>query len=278
MLAKLIKYDFRSGVKTFWPFWLAIVLLFVLSAISINANINMEESSFIAILPMIALFAVMVSAAVMTLVYICRQYFTGLLGDSGYLMFSLPVESGSLIHSKSFTAIIMLVITSLAVFIGGLAMLWIAGLDAAFTSFRNLFNALRSADIPAKVIWASAGLVLMSVILALVSTYAWIMHFYAAMSLGHLFRANRALMSILAFFAIGSVLSALARTCFLLADKLNIHIPEIGMVLMPDGTFHYNGLGTIAIVLAVLIAEELIKGVALFFASRTVLTHRLNLD
>lgn len=58
------------------------------------------------VLPMILLVALYVAMGIFVLVFIIDRFYKGLLGNEGYLMFTLPVTSTAHIASKALTSMI----------------------------------------------------------------------------------------------------------------------------------------------------------------------------
>ena len=53
------------------------------------------------------LFGLYVATGVLTLIFICERFYKGLLGDEGYLMFTLPASVSAHIGAKTLSALIL---------------------------------------------------------------------------------------------------------------------------------------------------------------------------
>ena len=118
MLGKLIKYDLRSCFRKFWVLWVAMAALGVINGFSIryvlqNGNFSGFMTFLLGILPIILMFVLVTALAIMALVYICERFYKGLLGDEGYLMFTLHASTAEHIASKAIVALILEIISGL---------------------------------------------------------------------------------------------------------------------------------------------------------------------
>ncbi len=137
MLKKLLKYDFKSIFK-FW--WIAAVTALALSVIGgfsiqvLRAERDLPQvvdvsAGMMLFISIFSLFAF----AVLTTILIFIRYYKNFFTDEGYLTFTLPVKTGSLINSK----LLVSVLTSAATFV----MLMInAGFIVGIGFFEEIFN------------------------------------------------------------------------------------------------------------------------------------------
>ena len=96
MLGKLMKYDLRSGIRTFSLIWIGLALLGAINGLTIRFVLAGDTQSGLVsfvfgVLPMILLVALYVAMGIFVLVFIIDRFYKGLLGNEGYLMFTLPV-------------------------------------------------------------------------------------------------------------------------------------------------------------------------------------------
>lgn len=104
MLGKLMKYDLRSGIRTFSLIWIGLALLGAINGLTIRFVLAGDTQSGLVsfvfgVLPMILLVALYVAMGIFVLVFIIDRFYKGLLGNEGYLMFTLPVTSAAHIAS-----------------------------------------------------------------------------------------------------------------------------------------------------------------------------------
>ena len=100
MLRKMLKYDIQAMSKTFIPFFIAILVISVFSALSMHLEwlIGIFGGATI-------LFGLGIALFVTSLVLIITQFYKNVLGDQGYLTNTLPVSVDTIILSKLFSAI-----------------------------------------------------------------------------------------------------------------------------------------------------------------------------
>ena len=122
MLGKLLKYDFRSMLKQFAFIWPAALALGFINRFTLglqmdsNADVIISDqagvlTSSAAIAALLAFVCVMVAMFVVVLIFVVQRFYRGLLGDEGYLMHTLPVQTWELIASKLICAIVVTVIS-----------------------------------------------------------------------------------------------------------------------------------------------------------------------
>jgi len=127
MFGKLMKYELRYLIRIFAPMWAVVLALCVLSRITLNPDIDgmMVVEGWEAILPvviiMLTVFAI-VTMMIVAAVVLLQRFYKGMYGDEGYLMFTLPVTTGSLVHSKALSALLMMLGTELLTVVGVLIM------------------------------------------------------------------------------------------------------------------------------------------------------------
>ena len=214
MLGKLLKHEFRATGRTMLPLYGAVVALAVLANFSIRmltGNVGPLLTIFFGLI--VAAFVIcIIAAAVMTLVLMIKRYYTNYLKDEGYLMHTLPVSVHELVWSKMLVSVVWFAATFVVI---GLVMLLTALIQtgtslaqffAGFPSWADITRAIREIGIPAGDLWLIGLEVLLAVV---VSGLYTCLHFYAAMSLGHMFSKDKILLSIVFFVGISFVLSML---------------------------------------------------------------------
>lgn len=101
MLRKLLKYEFKATMRNFVPIYIAILLMAIVNRVISGGVIDDEGQG----LSIAILFELFVSLVVITIVVIVQRFNKNLLGDEGYLMFTLPVSSESHIISKAIISV-----------------------------------------------------------------------------------------------------------------------------------------------------------------------------
>ena len=215
MLGKLLKHEFRATGRTMLPIYAAVLALAVLGNLSIRFVQN-TNSTFLRILfgLLFGAFVIgMIAAAIMTLVMMISRFYRNLLKDEGYLMHTLPVNVHGLVWSKLIVSFVWFLATFLILWL----VIMLSALLQSGTNLAEIFQGLPSwaeiramlaqLDIHSGQLWA-LGLSLLAA--AILSCLTGCLHFYASMSLGHMFSKDKVLLSIVFFVVISIALSMLS--------------------------------------------------------------------
>ena len=278
MLVKLMKYDLRSCLRKFGPLWIAALALSVLIGLSFRFIVDIKTGTLLTfllgILPSMALFGLFVAMAVMALIFVIQRFYRGLLGDEGYLMFTLPASAGAHIASKGLTALILEVVSALVALLSGFLLVAVfrpAGFAEGWTEFWRMLGQL---DLPAGFPWLIVEGIFLSLVIAAVET----LKIYTAISIGHLAKRRRPLWGLLAYFGIDLALDIFFGVS--VSSGLVDRILNSGLVtaLFPDsGAITFSAVETAAGAMGAAILWELLLGAGFFFLTRYILKKRLNL-
>ena len=94
MLGKLLKYELKATARTFLPLYGAILVVSVVVRLAFS---KFEHADLFMGISALTLFGLFVALAVLTLLVIVQRFNNNLLSDEGYLMFTLPVSTHSLV-------------------------------------------------------------------------------------------------------------------------------------------------------------------------------------
>lgn len=212
MLSKLLKHEFRATGRTMLPLYAAVVVLAVLANISIRMltrNVGPLLSIFFGLI--VAAFVIcVIAAAIMTLVLMIKRFYTNYLKDEGYLMHTLPVSVHELVWSKMIVSVVWFAVTFVVIWLVILLTALIqtgtslSQFFAGFPSWAKIKAMMAEAGIRSGDLWLIGLEALLAVVVAGLFTC---LHFYAAMSLGHMFAKDKILLSIVFFVGISFVLS-----------------------------------------------------------------------
>ena len=194
MLGKLIKYDLKALGKILLPLWGTLIIVGLIFGLSIRGGDN--GSNTMVAFSLILIVAIITAIFVLNVIIIIQRFWKGLLKEEGYLMFTLPVTTRSLILSKVLSALIiscgtMLVIGILGVEIVALSPLSLGNTVAHFGNWVIKVNAGP---------WIGYG-----IIIAIVALLSSIYHAYTAMVIGQLSNNNRFLFSFVAYVGISII-------------------------------------------------------------------------
>lgn len=275
MLGKLIKYEFKACGRTFFPLYIGILVLAAINGLCNNYNIfsigdNGSSLGFsienVQGILMLVLFALFVALFVLTILLTIQRFKKNLLDEEGYLMFTLPVSTKSLILSKYLVAIIFIVLSTLVavvsfmfigLFSGNINLNDIASM-LALDMFKDIFSAQ---DLWKFILYIITGLLIMYSM--------FIFTVYLAISVGQFpqFNKHRIAAGIIAFFVINTVLSYIQRL-------INNYIFTSGTTteIACNISFNITGYDVLGVVLNILLI------VVLFMGTDWILNNKLNLE
>ena len=276
MLGKLIKYDFRCLIRKFGPLWLGAMALAVINGFTTGHVLESDSiTGLLAFLlggvPMIVMVSLWIALGVMMIVFVCERFYKGLLGDEGYLMFTLPAATGEHIASKLIVALVMELVTMLVGFVSILLFALVYDAASVTEFFSEFFRGLREY---ADQIPKGTGLFLFLVVVTgVVTTAVSDLTIYQSIALGHLARKNRVLASVLAYIGINIALTILIS---LLSPLTRVMGRDILDLLNGDTARAFirganQGMGA-------LLVWNVITGAAFFIDAEAILEHKLNLE
>lgn len=281
MFGKLIKYELRYLIRIFAPMWAAVLALCVLSRLTLKPDMDgmMYVEGSEAILPviivMLTVFAIITMMIVATVVLL-QRFYKGMYGDEGYLMFTLPVTTGSLVHSKGLSAVLMMTVTEIVTLTGIFIMvsypqLWFGGdqLGMTIPQLWELFikileeNGLTMLKMLLYVFWG----IITALIVMLQSIYL----IYLAISVGQLWKTHPVAGAIVAYYVITLLLSGLEQAGVWI---VGVNGQDMIMNWMSNGVAYQSAL--IAMLLYTSIKGLILVTVS-FFGTKLILDKKLNI-
>lgn len=195
MLVKLIKYDLKALGKILAPLWGVLLIMGLIFGLSIRGqDIGLGQTMILVTLILIV--GVMMAIFALNIVVVIQRFWKGLLKEEGYLMFTLPVTTRSLILSK--------VLSALIISFGTVIVIGLLGVEIVALSPVNLVNTVT--HFGNWVIKVNAGpWIGYGIIIAIVALLSSIYHVYTAMVIGQLSNNNRFLFSFIAYAGISII-------------------------------------------------------------------------
>ena len=267
MLKKLLKYEIRATARTFLPLFTVLFLFTVINKFFFELNPNRFSVSQGV---MLTLYIVTLTCiAAMTLIITIQRFYKNLLGDEGYLMFTLPVKPWQLICSKLLASGLWSAVSAVV------AVLSIMVVAIDISNWRSVFEAAQFLAQEARAELGTPLLVLVGeVALVMLSMLAaGILAIYLSMALGHQFNSHRLLASFGAFLVVTTVVE----TITLLLGRLLVYLGMRGGFFMSwfealDGVFRLH------ITLFCIIGYAVVGGAICFIGTNLFLEKRLNLE
>ena len=265
MLRKLMKHEFRATGRVMGP--LFGLLLIAAIAARFSVGVLLESSArFLNLLGGLfttAFVIAIVGVCVMSLVLMINRFRTNLLGDEGYIMFTLPASVHQQIWSKLIVSAVWFIATGLAVVAAGFILVAQQGFwEEIRRGFAEIFRHLTA-------YYAFNGTAFLLELLALIFVGCCVLclEFYAAMAIGHSFANHKVLYSVLSFLGLQFVMQLLSGGILvgINYDLLTVSLPSDGVLAMHS-------------VMLTVIASTAVFGAVYYVITTMFLKKRLNLE
>ena len=257
MFGKLMKYELKSLLKGLLPLYGAILAVALINAVMASFGIGNSIDGLPQVTAIMLYFGLCVAVAVVTFLVIIQRFYKGLLGQEGYLMFTLPVPTWQLTLSKLLGAVITTILSGI---VGMLSILLLGSLEINWGMFFRDF-----ADIFPHWTLDATLFVIELIVLMLVGVAAMILEIYVAIALGHLANKHRIAMSFVWFVVLQTVLSfltglsAMALSYWPFFPVFYVNLSAHGMMWM-------------------MILPCLIEAAVFYFGTTWILKNKLNLE
>lgn len=272
MLGKLMKYEVKATARVFLPLYGALVILAILNKIFYsfdyfdgNANIYLQRFSEIPqALATLAYILIIVAIFVITMLVMIQRFYKNLLGDEGYLMFTLPVQPWMNITTKLVVSIMWSVLSGIVTAIS----IAILTTGSAMTEFLSLFPDVISmfdTELRAVLNMGFGQVMALMVIGCVVAMVAGILEVYASIAVGQLFNSHKLLASFGAYVVISMVMQAVSSMLMI-----------IGMML--TGLDEMTASRLFGATMWGSIGLTLVFGVIFYVGTHVILTKKLNLE
>lgn len=203
MLSRLIGYEMKAFGRILLPLYGVAIILSLLVGIEFKvvSGSQLSESTVGTIL-ILFLGLLIMAIFIVTVVLSVGRFYTNLLGREGYLMFSLPTGTGTLIWAKVISSIIWSFLsTAVAALAAMIPVLAYPGTmdDLADMGKHGGWSILIDAVAPYRVN------IILAVLLVIALLAYNIVNIYAAIAIGQLWSDHRIIGSALAYIAMGII-------------------------------------------------------------------------
>lgn len=279
-MRKLLKYEFRALWRVFIPFWAAILALGILNGFTLRKMMETPMGVTVSFGILLAYVVAVIAVQVVAFVFMINRFYKGLLQDNGYLVFTLPVSTDTILWSKAVAAVLLFLGTTVCCVASLLLQIRDLPLDKLWQAGAELEGYLTSGGV---AIVIACGVVCLLILVA--SVFAVVFQCYLSMSIGHLANKGRGVLSILAFIGIHIAESTLRNV--LILDLASIEPVSTFLskemyryLSMIQGTPEQvaSALGMLLLVLLVVLLLVVIEGLIYFLFTRLILNRRLNLQ
>lgn len=268
MLGKLLKYELRATAHYFLPLFAAIVLFSL--PISLLNNLFSYHFSWISGLLIFIEVVLIIALAVMTLVITIRRFYVNLLGNEGYLMFTLPVSTHHNILSKLLAATLWNIGAMLVIVLSVLIIMAGGNVSEIFLQMWTWFCKILQTELNLN----AALMIFEWFVVGLIGIVQNILILYLALAIGQLANEHKFLASFGAFlglqFALGTATTIFGSIFTALSGEW-----ARGMLSWLE-TFSYGGAIQLVILVAGIISLAICA--AFYFITHWLLKRKLNLS
>ena len=209
MLRKLMKYEIYAMGRILLPLYLLVLVACGALAADLRLDKGLSGQGSVVFVLLVILFSVSIMAMlVVSVIMVIQRFYKNLLGDEGYLMFSLPVSTAQNILSKALSALIWTVLGFLTGIACGFILTWFLG-DVSV--FLNDVKGVWTMVLISMGKGKARFLLCVSILALILGVLEAIVKVYAAFSVGHQWGNHRILGSILAYIGFDIVETILAR-------------------------------------------------------------------
>lgn len=277
MLGKLIKHELRGSGRTMLPFILVSLFLSVMAGFSMRAMEHQQDYSWFNILFGIVIFlfvAGLMAVCIMSVVVVINRFRQNLLGDEGYLMFTLPVSVDQHIWAKLIVSAIWFLATFLTCMLAVVLML-VCNVDTFDIDWSEVGYVMGELGRMMKQfgVLHIVGYCLELLVMFFAGACVSCLTFYCAMAIGYSFSNRKVLLSILAFFGLDIFFSILQSSLVMLLNA----IPGVEMFMENLDLSRVGAAGSVHIVLLCWILYLAVYAAVLYIPTRLLLKKKLNL-
>jgi hypothetical protein len=267
MLGKLLKYETAATARIFLPVYGLILLLAGINRLF--GNYDLDSFVIPRFIMMSMYVTLIVSAFVITLVVTIQRFYKNLLGDEGYLSFTLPVKPHSHIDAKLIVtlmwSVLSVLVTALSIFIFVADANTLEQFSRACAQIREMYQ----------VLGISAHIITLEIlILIIVSFWSGILQIYASITIGNLAGRHKLLAGVGAYLGFGVVDQIITSTLF---TGFHQQIQDY-VLFFNNSPANFNLAQHLEVGLFVLILFSAVFAAAYYIFTNWMLTKKLNLE
>lgn len=282
MFGKIMKYEMKSSMKLFLIIWAGLLAVALAGGFLVNSkggeladnyfivqNLAIGSGGAINTLMILLYVALAIGIVALSLIFIIQRFNKGLLGREGYLMFTLPVKTRTLILGKCVSAAVVVVLSILAGLLS--ILLFVLPSLSGFGEIKEVISGIldyisyNSSEFKYLV-----PCIVLMVVMAIMSVFKFIYQVYASVSIGHLFDRHKTLMSVVAYVGI-CIVEGIAGTAVI--EFIAEHIP----FFRGDWNADFGDPETLYIFGGVIVAQ-IVCIVIYHIVTEAILKNKLNLE
>ena len=262
MLKKLLKQEFLATARVMGILYLVMLVLAMGSQILVSRLGDLGD-----LVRALCLVAAM-ACGLLTLPIMIVRFRQNLLGDEGYLMFTLPVSVHQHVWSKLIVSAVWFILTGVVVVLSVLVLAFnVSFLTDLAEVFPKLFEQLN-----AYYAFNGTAFILEGLILLFAGCMTFSLQFYAALAVGHSFPNHKMALSVVFYFVFQFAMQILGAFLILALDEG----PLYHLLMRLD--FHIDGAAAVHFAMWILIVLTALYGAVFYFVTALTLKKRLNLE
>lgn len=271
MTSKLLKYELKSGLRGVGLFWLALLLVAVFAGVLTRVIKHFGQTKADVIFALLDSFSsvaygvLIAIIVVITLVLIIKRFYNGLLQEEGYLMHTLPAKKSNLIASKQIAAIIIIILSVLVILASALILGTISDPAGALSSIKDIVKGVIKE--PLSILYALEFIVLVITSFLLLTS-----EIYTSLSIGQLADNHRILLSVVAFFILNIIMTALG--VFAAVELTRLGVPSDFLSALDSLSRNLAA----QIVIGIVFVVEVVSIIILNLITGSILKRKLNLQ
>lgn len=270
MLSKLIKYEWKACARACLPVYGAALIVALINRVLSGLQLEHTMGDVPMMIAAMMYFGVMVAVFVVTAVILVQRFYKSLLGDEGYLMFTLPATVGQHIWAKSIIALVMCVLSGVAAVLSVVILAAQSSLPQdiwkLFTDFFRVFHESQFGAVNGMFYMIEAF-----ALFALCGLFS-ILFIYLCIALGHMAKKHRVAMAVIWYFILSTVVQIVAS--FLLFSNGATSLYQ----MMFSWVEHMPVAAGLHVGMLVLCIGAAIPTAACFLGTRYILQNKLNLE
>lgn len=290
MLGKLLKHDFKATGRVMLPMYLLLVIVTVLGSVLLGSRLLQRGVLMpLVVIMFVAYILMLVAIGIITMVYQIVYFYRSLFTAQGYLSFTLPVSSWSLLHSRAIVGFVWNLISSVSVVASGIVLIGAQmGFDNLGIALKSLFvvdTVINTGKGPTTIISAPAlfgytpvQFILLMVFFVLVTCFYNIATGYGSVALGQLNPRHKVAGAVMAYLCIymavqlimGGIVFAVSLRPFigLATSEAELAVEQISEISQSI----YQPLFPLVMLIYIVIAA------GLYIASGIIMKKKVNLD
>ncbi len=275
MLSKLLKYELKATARWFLPMYAGVFALALINRLLLlfqpYLNHNMLLSRFYELingLTILGYILVIFATFALTFFIMLHRFYKNLLGDEGYLMFTLPVSSSQLVISKLITSCLW----TIATIVVTLSSIFILLVNEDLFSILNwFFKEITRVIMTYEGIQATL-ICIELIVLMLCSLIQGILMMYTALALGGTRSGHKILYSFGFYMLINFAMQVITSIVIFVGGMIldNDFIAAVSSNIPPYVIIHFLMLSSIIIAIIFSVVE--------FIVTNYVLSKKLNLE